>query len=213
MKINHESVIFNNKTSNSLHLINRKKNTKTFIVQFNNKKINNFKNIDDSQWIHFMYLDNKEFLDQFNKLILNKKENQFFSADLSKRSFSKLNLKKYLYKLDFLICSTKELPSLFSSQKCIEFNKYSINKLKNLSKIIKFIVVHNKKKSLSFIDGRQIEVKNRINTSNANVNITGAGDTYAAYIIFDLFNKKMIDNKSILKAHKFSSEYCLGKLY
>ena len=39
LNINHNSIVFNNSTSTSLNIINKKKNTKTFIVRFNSKKI------------------------------------------------------------------------------------------------------------------------------------------------------------------------------
>ena len=95
LNINHNSIVFNNSTSTSLNIINKKKNTKTFIVRFNSKKIHNISNLDDSRWVHFMYLDNFEFINQFKKIVLNKKKGQFFSADLSRRTISKLDLSKY----------------------------------------------------------------------------------------------------------------------
>ena len=88
-----------------------------------------------------------------------------------------------------------------------------LNILKYLSKIIKFIVVHNQKKSIVFVNGKLIQVSNIKNFSNKNINITGAGDTYAASLLCDLLKNKMIDNKSILKAHKLASDYCFAKLY
>lgn len=212
IKINCKSVIFNNKTNTSLHIINKKKNTKTFIVQFNSKKIQNISNTEDSRWVHFMYLDNLEFINQFKKLVLNKKKDQFFSADLSKRSITKIDITKYLNKLDLLVCSTKELPSLFKSKKCSEFNNYSLKKLKQLSKFIKYIVVHNKNKSIGYIDGNLIEVNNKNIVNNKSINITGAGDTYTASLINDLINNKLIDNKSILNAHNLASKFCMGKI-
>ena len=193
LNINHHSIVFNNSTSTSLNIINKKKNTKTFIVRFNSKKIYNIGNIEDSRWVHFMYLDNIEFINQFKKIVLNKKKDQFFSADLSRRTISKLDLTKYLNKLDFLICSTKELSSLFKSNKCNEFNQHSIQKIKKLSKKIKYIVVHNKFKSLGFIDGALTEVKNNNLVNNKNINITGAGDTFTASLINDFITNNMIN--------------------
>ena len=212
LNINHHSIVFNNSTSTSLNIINKKKNTKTFIVRFNSKKISNISNIEDSKWVHFMYLDNIEFINQFKKIVLNKKKDQFFSADLSRRTISKLDLTKYLNKLDFLICSTKELSSLFKSNKCNEFNQHSIQKIKKLSKKIKYIVVHNKFKSLVFIDGALTEVKNNNLVNNKNINITGAGDTFTASLINDFITNNMIDNKSIYNAHKIASKFCMGKI-
>lgn len=212
IKINCQSIIFNNTTNTSLHIINKKKNTKTFIVQFNSKKIKNISNTEDSRWVHFMYLDNLEFINQFKKLVLNKKKDQFFSADLSRRSITKTDLTKYLNKLDLLVCSTKELPSLFKSKRCVEFNNYSLTKLKQLSKTIKYIVVHNKNKSITYIDGNVIEVFNKNIVNNKSINITGAGDTYTASLINDFINNKMIDNKSILNAHNLASKFCMGKI-
>ena len=159
-----------------------------------------------------MYLDNIEFINQFKKIVLNKKKGQFFSADLSRRTISKLDLTKYLNKLDFLICSTKELPSLFKSNRCNEFNKYSMQIIKKLSKKIKYIVVHNKFKSLGFIDGTLIEVKNNNLVNNKNINITGAGDTFTASLINDFITNNKIDNKSISDAHKIASKFCMGKI-
>ena len=212
LNINHNSIVFNNSTSTSLNIINKKKNTKTFIVRFNSKKIHNISNVEDSKWVHFMYLDNIEFINQFKKIVLNKKKGQFFSADLSRRTISKLDLSKYLNKLDFLICSTKELPSLFKSNRCNEFNQYSMQKIKTLSKKIKYIVVHNKFKSLGFIDGTLIEVKNNNLVNNQNINITGAGDTFTASLINDFITNNKIDNKSISDAHKIASKFCMGKI-
>ena len=212
LNINHHSIVFNNSTSTSLNIINKKKNTKTFIVKFNSKKIHNISKIEDSRWVHFMYLDNVEFINQFKKIVLNKKKDQFFSADLSRRTISKLDLTKYLNKLDFLICSTKELSSLFKSNKCNEFNQHSIQKIKKLSKKIKYIVVHNKFKSLGFIDGALTEVKNNNLVNNKNINITGAGDTFTASLINDFITNNMIDNKSIYNAHKIASKFCMGKI-
>ena len=212
LRVNYDSVVFNNTTNQSLNIINRKKNTKTFIVQFNSEKIRSFGNINDCKWVHFMYLDNIEFIDQFKKIVLNKKKGQFYSADLSRRSISKLDLTKYLNKLDFLICSTKELPSLFKSNRCIEFNEFSIKKLKLLSKKIKYIVVHNKFKSLGFFNGELIEVYNKNLVNNKNINITGAGDTYSASLINDFIVNEMIDYKSINNAHKLASKFCMGKI-
>jgi len=212
LNVNHHSVVFNNSTSTSLNIINKNKNTKTFIVQFNSKKIRKISNIEDSRWVHFMYLDNIEFINQFKKIVLNKKKGQFFSADLSRRIISKLDLTKYLNKLDFLICSTKELPSLFKSNKCKEFNQHSLQKIKKLSKNIKYIVVHNKFKSLGFIDGVLIEVNNKNLVNNKNINITGAGDTFTASLINDFITNNMIDNKSISNAHKIASKFCMGKI-
>ena len=213
LKINYKETIFNKLTNTSLHLINKKKNTKTFIVRFLSGKVKKIQKISDSRFVHFMYLDNKEFLDQFGKLILKKTSNQFFSADLSKRSPSKNNLKKYLNKLDFLICSTKELSSLFNSKKCIEFNPYSIKKLKELSLTIKYVLVHSKLESKIFIDGEENSLINKKTITNKNLNITGAGDTYASFILNEFLTKNMIDIKSVSGAHKFANEYCLGKLY
>ena len=176
------------------------------------KKIHNIGNIEDSRWVHFMYLDNIEFINQFKKIVLNKKKDQFFSADLSRRTISKLDLSKYLNKLDFLICSTKELPSLFKSNRCNEFNQYSMQKIKKLSKKIKYIVVHNKFKSLGLIDGTLIEVKNNNLVNNKNINITGAGDTFTASLINDFITNNKIDNKSISDAHKIASKFCMGKI-
>ena len=212
LNVNHHSVVFNNSTSTSLNIINKKNNTKTFIVQFNSKKIRKISNIEDSRWVHFMYLDNIEFINQFKKIVLNKKKCQFFSADLSRRIISKLDLTKYLNKLDFLICSTKELPSLFKSNKCKEFNQHSLQKIKKLSKNIKYIVVHNKFKSLGFIDGVLIEVNNKNLVNNKNINITGAGDTFTASLINDFITNNMIDNKSISNAHKIATKFCMGKI-
>ena len=212
LRVNHESIAFSGKTNKSLNIINKKKNTKTFVVQFDTNIIKHINNIDDSKWVHFMYLDNIEFIDQFKKIVLSKNKNQFFSADLSRRTISKLDLNKYLNKLDFLICSTKELPSLFKSNKCIEFNKFSLKKLKSLSKNIKYIVVHNKFKSLGFINGKLIEVKNKNIVNNKNINITGAGDTYTASLINDFIINKMIDYKSINNAHKVASKFCTRKI-
>ena len=212
LKVNHQSIFYSDLTNKSLHIINKKKNTKTFIVQFNSKKIKIINNIKDSLWVHFMYLDNNEFIDQFKNIVLNKRKDQFFSADLSRRSISKLNLKKYLAKIDLLICSTKELPSLFKTNKCKEFNKFSIEKLKTLSKTITYIVVHNKRKSLCFIDGKIIEVDNQNIVNNKNFHITGAGDTYTAALINEFIINKLIDNKSISKAHRIASKFCAGKI-
>ena len=212
LNINHNSIVFNNSTSTSLNIINKKKNTKTFIVRFNSKKIPNISKIEDSRWVHFMYLDNIEFINQFKKIVLNKKKGQFFSADLSRRAISKLDLTKYLNQLDFLICSTKELPSLFKSNKCNEFNNHSLQKIKKLSNIIKYIVVHNKFKSISFINGALIEVKNNNLVNNKNINITGAGDTFTASLINDFITNNKIDNKSIFNAHKIASKFCMGKI-
>ena len=213
LKVNHNSTIFNNLTNTSLHLINKKNNTKTFIVRFLSGKLSTLQKISDSRFVHFMYLDNKEFLDQFGKLVLSKKEGQFFSADISNRSIFKNNLKKYLNNIDFLICSTKELPSLFNSKKCVDFNLYSLKKLKELSHDIENILVHNKSESKAFINGKIISLKNKKSITNENSNITGAGDTYAAYILNEFLTKNLIETKSISGAHRFASDYCLGKLY
>ena len=212
LKVNHQSIFYSDLTNKSLHIINKKKNTKTFIVQFNSKKIKIINNIKDSLWVHFMYLDNNEFIDQFKNIVLNKRKDQFFSADLSRRSIAKLSLKKYLAKIDLLICSTKELPSLFKTNKCKEFNKFSIEKLKTLSKTITYIVVHNKHKSLCFIDGKIIEVDNQNIVNNKNFHITGAGDTYTAALINEFIINKLIDNKSISKAHRIASKFCAGNI-
>ena len=69
-----------------------------------------------------MYIDNKEFLDIYANIILNKKNNQIFSADISSlslslffwgnKTFKNTNVKKYLPFFDFLIFSTKELNSI-----------------------------------------------------------------------------------------------------
>ena len=212
IKIDHQAIIFKNSMNTSLNIINKKKNTKTFIVQFNSQKVKYNNQIDDSNWIHFMYLDNLEFVNQFRKLVLNKNPGQFFSADLSRRSISKLDLTKYLNKIDFLICSTKELPSLFKSKKCIEFNNYSLNNLEKLSKKIPYIIVHNKNKSIGYIKGKKIRVINKKLVSDKNIKITGAGDTYTASLIEHFINKKMIDNRSIISAHRFASNFCRGKV-
>ena len=212
LKVNHNSIFYSDSTNKSLHIVNKKKNTKTFIVQFNSKKIKIINSIKDARWVHFMYLDNNEFIDQFKNIVLNKRKDQFFSADLSRRSVADLNLTKYLAKIDFLVCSTKELPSLFQSNKCKEFNKFSMQKLKNLSKIINYIVVHNKHKSLAFIDGKITEVNNKNKVNNNNFHITGAGDTYTATLINEFIINKMIDNKSISTAHKIASKFCGGKI-
>ena len=213
LKINNKEIKKNNITNNSLNIINKKKNTKTFIVRFLSKKPEKSFNISDSKWVHFMYLDNKEFLDQFGSLVINKKPGQFFSADISNRSISKINLKKYLKKLDCLIFSTKEIPSLFKSKKCKEFNNYSMSKLKGLSSLVKNIIVHNNKKSIAFIDGFFYESKNFNKVYKNNYNITGAGDNYSSFIINQLISKKMFSENSLSEAHKFSSDYCMGKLY
>ena len=45
-----------------------------------------------------------------------------------------------------------------------------------------------------------------------NPNILGAGDHFAASIINDMISKKSKPENMLKKAHKFSSDYCLGKL-
>ena len=87
-----------------------------------------------------------------------------------------------------------------------------MQKIKKLSKKIKYIVVHNKFKSLGFIDGTLIEVKNNNLVNNQNINITGAGDTFTASLINDFINNNKIDNKSISDAHKIESKFCMGKI-
>ena len=87
-----------------------------------------------------------------------------------------------------------------------------MQKIKKLSKKIKYIVVHNKFKSLGFIDGTLIEVKNNNLVNNKNINITGAGDTFTASLINDFITYNKIDNKSISDAHKIASKFCMGKI-
>ena len=213
LKINYNDIQKNNLTNNSLHLINKKRNTKTFIVRFLSKKPKKTLNIADSKWVHFMYLDNKEFLKQFGNLVMKKKSGQFFSADISNRTIDNVDLKKYLKMMDCLIFSTKEIPSLFKSNDCLEFNKHSMSKLKDLSILVKKIIVHNNKKSIAFIDGFFYESENLKKIHKQKFNITGAGDNFSSFIINQLISKKMFSKISLSDAHKFSSDYCLGKLY
>ncbi|MBP00662.1 MAG: hypothetical protein CMG34_05555 [Candidatus Marinimicrobia bacterium] len=159
-----------------------------------------------------MYLDNVQFIDKFGNLVLNKKPGQFFSADISDKSLNKFNLDKYLNKLDCLIFSTKELPTLFKNEKCKEFNQTSMKNILNLSKKINYIIIHNKKKSIYVDHGKIFTVKNNNKIDYKNPNILGAGDHFAASIINDMISKKTKPENMLKKAHKFSSDYCLGKL-
>ena len=81
-----------------------------------------------------------------------------------------------------------------------------------LSKKINYIIVHNKKKSIYVDHGKIFSVKNNNKIDYKNPNILGAGDHFAASIINDMISKKVPPAKMLKKAHKFSSNYCLGKL-
>jgi len=212
LKVDYKSIIRNGLTSDVVILISKLKSTKTVIVRFLSKKPKKRMNIGDSSWVHFMYLDNIQFIDKFGNLVLNKKPGQFFSADISDKSLNKFNLDKYLNKLDCLIFSTKELPTLFKDKKCKEFNQTSMKNILNLSKKINYIIIHNKKKSIYVDHGRIFSVKNNNKIDYKNPNILGAGDHFAASIINDMISKKIKPENMLKKAHKFSSDYCLGKL-
>jgi len=212
LKVDYKSIIRNGLTSDVVILISKLKSTKTVIVRFLSKKPKKMPNISDSSWVHFMYLDNVQFIDKFGNLVLNKKPGQFFSADISDKSLNKFNLDKYLNKLDCLIFSTKELPTLFKNEKCKEFNQTSMKNILNLSKKINYIIIHNKKKSIYVDHGRIFTVKNNNKIDYKNPNILGAGDHFAASIINDMISKKTKPENMLKKAHKFSSDYCLEKL-
>ena len=212
LKVDYKSIIRNGLTSDVVILISKLKSTKTVIVRFLSKKPKKRMNIGDSSWVHFMYLDNIQFIDKFGNLVLNKNPGQFFSADISDKSLNKFNLDKYLNKLDCLIFSTKELPTLFKDKKCKEFNQASMKNILNLSKKINYIIIHNKKKSIYVDHGRIFTVKNNNKIDYKNPNILGAGDHFAASIINDMISKKSKPENMLKKAHKFSSDYCLGKL-
>ena len=212
LKVDYKSIIRNGLTSDVVILISKLKSTKTVIVRFLSKKPKKMPNISDSSWVHFMYLDNVQFIDKFGNLVWNKKPGQFFSADISDKSLNKFNLDKYLNKLDCLIFSTKELPTLFKNEKCKEFNQTSMKNILNLSKKINYIIIHNKKKSIYVDHGKIFTVKNNNKIDYKNPNILGAGDHFAASIINDMISKKTKPENMLKKAHKFSSDYCLGKL-
>ena len=74
-----------------------------------------------------------------------------------------------------------------------------MQKIKKLSKKIKYIVVHNKFKSLGFIDGILIEVKNNNLVNNKNINITGAGDTFTASLINDFITNNICGTFNLLE--------------
>ena len=212
INVNHKSIAQNNLTNNVLVFISKLKSTKTVIVRFLSKKPKKKMNIADSSWVHFMYLDNKAFIQQFGNLVLDKKPGQFFSADISDKSINKFKLNKYLNKLDCLIFSTKELPPLFKDRKCKEFNKVSMKKIFNLSKKINHLVVHNKFESIAIHNGKLFSVKNINKIDHNNPNILGAGDHFASSIINHMISKKIPSIKMLTNGHKFASNYCLGKL-
>ena len=212
LKVDYKSIARNSFTNDVLILISKLQSTKTVIVRFLSQKPKKKMNISDSFWVHFMYLDNMQFIDKFGNLVLDKKPGQFFSADISDKTINQFNLDKYLNKLDCLIFSTKELPTLFKDTKCKEFNKISMANILKLSKKINYIIVHNKKKSIYVDHGKIFSVKNNNKIDYKNPNILGAGDHFAASIINDMISKKVPPAKMLKKAHKFSSNYCLGKL-
>ena len=60
--------------------------------------------------------------------------------------------------------------------------------------------------------GKIIEVDNQNMVNNKNFHITGAGDTYTAALINEFIINKLIDNKSISKAHRIASKFCAGNI-
>ena len=87
-----------------------------------------------------------------------------------------------------------------------------MKKIFNLSKKINHLVVHNKFESIAIHNGKLFSVKNINKIDHNNPNILGAGDHFASSIINHMISKKIPSIKMLTNGHKFSSNYCLGKL-
>ncbi len=209
LKVQTSNIVRSNQTNDDFIIINQKNNSKTVFPRTFNNKIKKLPNLKKTKWIHFMYLDNIEFLDAYSGIIVNKNNKQIYSADISNKKFKKTNIKKYLPFFDYLIFSTKELNSILGGSNYKNFTPIVIKKLKNLNKIVPNIIVHSKSKSMFFHDQTFISYDYRIKT-NEKLNILGAGDNFAACILNELISKKTISKHSLEKAHKFATAYCLA---
>ncbi len=209
LKIQTNDIVRSRQTNDDFIIINQKNNSKTVFPRTFHNKINKIPNLKNTKWIHFMYLDNTEFLDIYSDVIINKNNNQIFSADISNKKFKKTNIKKYLPFIDYLIFSTKELNSILGGSNYKNFTPTVIKKLRDLNKIVPNIIVHSKSKSMFFYNQNFIVYDYRIKT-NEKLNILGAGDNFAACILNEIISNKTISTQSLEKAHKFATAYCLA---
>ena len=208
LKINTNKIIRDKETNDDIIIVNQKNNSKTVFPRTFHKKPKKLPHLHDTKWIHFMYIDNKEFLDIYANIILNKKNNQIFSADISNKTFKNTNVKKYLPFFDFLIFSTKELNSILEGSNYKNFSPIVLKKLKDLNKTVPHIIVHSKNKSIYLNDKKIIEFKYS-NKIYEKLNILGAGDNFASCILNDAITAGTITKLSLKKAHYFATSYCL----
>jgi len=207
-KVGTKNIIRSEQTNDDIILINQKNNSKTVFPRILHSRPKKLPQLKNTNWIHFMYLDNKEFLDNFSSFVSKKKHNQIFSADISNKKFKKTTLKKYLPFIDYLIFSTKELNSILEEKKCYNLTPSVLKKLKNLNKIVPNLIVHDKKKSIYLSKNKFIKYDYKVNIQKK-LNILGAGDNYAAFILNELVTTGKITREVLKKAHYFASAYCL----